>query len=94
MEILRKISDKSGEFYIEKSGKRVAEMTFVFAGKDILIADHTWVDDSQKGLGLGKQMFDQLVKYAREQSIKILATCPYVLHELKKHREELLDVIK
>ena len=41
MEILRKISDKSGEFYIEKSGKRVAEMTFVFAGKDILIADHT-----------------------------------------------------
>ena len=73
MEILRKISDKSGEFYIEKDGKRVAEMTFVFAGKDILIADHTWVDDSQKGLGLGKKMFDQLVR----RMLFLLRTIPY-----------------
>jgi len=94
MKILNNITDTRGEFFIEENEERIAEMTFVFAGKDTLIADHTWVDDNQKGKDLGKKLFDQLVSYARANSIKILATCPFVLHQLKKHREELLDVIK
>lgn len=94
MEILRKITDKGGEFYILNDNKRMAEMTFIFAGEKLIIADHTWVSETEKGLGLGRKLFDELVKYARENSFKMMATCPYVLHEIKKNREQLLDILK
>jgi len=94
MEILNKITDTGGEFFINESDERVAKITFVFAGNETLIADHTWIDDSQKGKNLGKRLFDELVSYARTNSIKVLATCPFVLSQLRKYREELSDIIK
>ena len=94
MEILNNITDIGGEFFINESETRVAEITFVFAGNGTLIAGHTWIDDSQKGKNLGKRLFDELVSYARTNSIKVLATCPFVLSQLRKYREELSDIIK
>lgn len=93
MKILNNIDDKGGVFYIKNNDDVIAEMTFVFAGKDKLIADHTWVGGSQKGKDLGKKLFDELIGFSRTNSIKVMATCPFVLHQLKKHRDELSDII-
>ena len=93
MLISKRISDKNGEFYIDKNGEKIAEMTFTFAGKNILTVEHTWVSPKEEGLGLGKKMFDELINFAREHSIKIFATCPYVIHNLDKYKDELIDVI-
>ena len=93
MKILNNVDDRGGVFYIRTDDDVIAEMTFVFAGKDKLIADHTWVDESQKGKDLGKKLFDELIEFSRANSIKVMATCPFVLHQLKKHRNELLDII-
>ena len=40
-EIQLKINDKNGGFYIEVNGKQESLMTFVFAGEDKIIIDHT-----------------------------------------------------
>ncbi|MGF6906449.1 GNAT family N-acetyltransferase [Fusobacterium sp. PH5-44] len=93
MKITNKINDHGGGFYIKNSDDIIGELTFVFAGKNKLIADHTWVDETQKGKNLGKKLFDELIEFSRANSIKVMATCPYVIHQLKKHRDELLDVI-
>ena len=42
-------------------------MTFVFAGTDKIIVDHTEVNDAFEGKGFGKMMVEKAVEFAREK---------------------------
>lgn len=77
MEILQTNESNKGAFYIEKEGKILAEMTYTFAGSDKIIIDHTTVDDSLRGKGVGKKLVNAAVDFARNKSIKILPLCPF-----------------
>lgn len=72
-----KINDNKGAFYIEIDGKQEAMITFVFAGEDKIIVDHTEVNEGNNGKGFGKKMVSAAVEYARENGIKILPLCPF-----------------
>lgn len=87
-----KINDKKGSFFIEIEGKQEAEMTFVFAGEDKIIIDHTGVNPGNEGKGLGKQMVAQAVTYARENNIKIIPLCPFAKKVFDK-TPEFRDVL-
>ena len=71
------IYDKNGFFYIETDGKIEAKMTFVFAGDDKIIIDHTEVNPLNNGKGYGKMMISKAVEIAREKNIKIIPLCPF-----------------
>ena len=91
-EVQLKINDKKGSFFIEIDGKQEAEMTFVFAGEDKIIIDHTGVNPGNEGKGLGKQMVAQAVTYARENNIKIIPLCPFAKKDFDK-TPEFRDVL-
>ena len=91
-EVQVKINDKKGSFFIEIEGKQEAEMTFVFAGEDKIIIDHTGVNPGNEGKGLGKQMVAQAVTYARENNIKIIPLCP-VAKKVFDKTPEFRDVL-
>ena len=67
MEILQKDDGKKGKFYIEREGSTVAEMTYVWAGTDRIIIDHTEVGEVFKDQGVGKQMVSSAVDFARKK---------------------------
>ena len=71
------LSEKNGYFYIEGEGMIQAQMTFVFAGSERMIIDHTEVQPGNEGKGYGKQMVSAAVDYAREKHIKIIPLCPF-----------------
>ncbi len=77
MDIKNKNDGHRGAFYIEEDGKEVALMHYILAGPGKMIIDHTEVDDSQAGKGLGKQLVAAGVKYARENHLKIQPLCPF-----------------
>jgi uncharacterized protein len=77
MDILQKDDGKKGIFYIEQDGKLVAEMTYVWAGADRFIIDHTEVDDVLKGKNAGKQLVAKAVAFAREKGVRIMPLCPF-----------------
>jgi uncharacterized protein len=77
MDILQKDDGKKGMFYIEQDGKLVAEMTYVWAGAERFIIDHTEVDDVLKGKNAGKQLVAQAVAFAREKGVRIMPLCPF-----------------
>lgn len=52
-------------------------MTYVWAGTDRIIIDHTAVDDSLKSKNAGKQMVVKAVEFVREKGIHILPMCPF-----------------
>jgi predicted GNAT family acetyltransferase len=76
-EVQLKIDGNKGFFYIEIDGKQEAMMTFVFAGEDKIIIDHTEVNPGNEGKGLGKKMVAKAVEYARENNLKIIPLCPF-----------------
>jgi predicted GNAT family acetyltransferase len=69
--------DKRGSFFYESEGKKLAEMVYVMAGADKMIIEHTEVDESLKGQGVGKALQAALVDYVRENKIKVMPLCPF-----------------
>ncbi|OTG79618.1 GNAT family N-acetyltransferase [Acinetobacter sp. ANC 4648] len=70
---------QKGEFFLDDAqGQRIAEISYVWRADNHIIADHTWVDDSLRGQGVARQLLDTLVRFARENKLKIIPTCSYV----------------
>ena len=70
-------TDHRGVFYIEQDGRRVAELTYSRANAALVIIDHTEVDPSLSGQGVGRRLLDAAVAWARETRTKFLVTCPF-----------------
>jgi predicted GNAT family acetyltransferase len=77
-------SGHRGAFFLERDGKRVAEMTYSRGNTALIIIDHTEVSPSLGGQGVGRQMLDAVVRWARETDTKILATCPFASAQFAK----------
>ncbi|NRB59024.1 MAG: N-acetyltransferase [Winogradskyella sp.] len=77
MNIQHTEDNKNGEFYYEVDGRNLASMTYTYAGDDKIIIDHTSVDESLKGQGVGYKLVETAVNFAREKNIKIMPLCPF-----------------
>jgi uncharacterized protein len=86
-EVKIEVNNKNGFFYIEIDGKVAAKMTFVFAGTDKIIIDHTEVNEAYNGKGFGKMMVEKAVEFAREKEIKIIPLCPFTKSVIDKTPE-------
>lgn len=92
MNIEHEQTPSKGAFYIEENGKRLAEMTYSKAGPNKLIIDHTDVDESLKGQGVGLKLLLALIDYVRANNIKVIPLCPFANSVFAK-REDLRDVL-
>lgn len=77
MDVKQKDNKGKGAFYIEENSTLLAEMTYVWAGQDRIIIDHTEVSPDLKGKGAGKQLVSKAVDFARANNIKIIPLCPF-----------------
>ena len=87
MEIQHRENQQKGKFYCLVDGKQLAEMTYTYAGNDKIIIDHTEVDDSLRGQGIGYKLVEASVQFARENSISILPLCPFANAVFNKKKE-------
>jgi uncharacterized protein len=93
MEIEQFNRDTKGFFKASEQGTEAGVMTYTWAGTDKMIIDHTEVDPKFKGLGIGKKLLMELVKYARENQVKVVPICPFarsVFDKVKDIRDVLL----
>ena len=77
MDVLFEEEASKGRAYIKNDENTIAEMTFSKAGDQLLIIDHTEVDESMKGRGLGRKLLKKMVAHARENQLKVLPLCPF-----------------
>lgn len=87
MNIQQEDNKKYGAFYIEKDGNRVAELAYSWKGDKLISLDHTEVDDSLEGKGVGSTLVEFAVNFAIESGIKIVLHCPFAKKVFEKHRE-------
>lgn len=55
---------------------------------DILELQHTEVPPSGQGRGVGDALVRAALTYARDQNLRVIATCPYVQTWLRRRPEE------
>ena len=75
-EIKREQTGQRGAFFLEREGKRLAEMTYSLGGA-IAIIDHTDVDDSLRGTGTGAKLVKAAVEWARAEKLQVMPLCPF-----------------
>lgn len=80
-----------GAFVIERDGERLAEMV-IAVDKNNLTVYHTEVSEKLKGQGVGSKLLSTMVEYAREHKLKVIALCPFVSAQFKRHPELYTDI--
>ena len=75
---------KKGRFYFESGGKKMADMVYNMAGDQKMIIEHTEVNESLKGQGIGKNLLANLVAFARANQIKVIPLCPFAAATFRK----------
>ncbi len=68
---------RNGVFFIERDGRRVAELTYAREG-EAAIVDHTWVDPQLRGGKAARRLVEAVVQWARAEHLRIVPTCSYV----------------
>lgn len=73
------IQSDHNSFFILSDDKqtRLAEITFVYTGDELVIIDHTVVDESLKGQGIAKLLVAKVVERMRNEGRKIIPLCPF-----------------
>lgn len=66
-----------GAFFLERDGEHVAELTYSRMNDAKVIIDHTEVDPALGGQGIGRQLLDAAVEWARETGTTFKVVCPF-----------------
>lgn len=76
--------DSKGAFFVQQANLRLAEMTYSRTNATLIVIDHTEVDESLKGQGVGRQLLNALVAWARTTNTKVIALCPFAKAQFDK----------
>lgn len=91
MTIQHQDDGKKGSYFIRENNQLLAEMTYVWSGEKLII-DHTFVDESLKGQGIGKLLLNKVVEFSRSKEIKIIPLCPFAKKMFEKD-DSMKDVL-
>ena len=91
MKIKRQENGKKGAFFIEQDGEQVAHMEIGISGSN-LTAYHTEVSEKLQGQGVAGKLLETMVQYVRAKQLKVIALCPYVNAQFKRHPEKYADI--
>ncbi len=89
--IMHEPKGHKGAFVVSLDKARGAELTYSRAG-DLLILDHTWVDERLRGQNIGAKLVEAAVAFARAEQTRIMPLCPYA-RSVFARRPDLRDVL-
>ena len=97
MDIQQQDDGKHGVFQASDNdnGKEnlAGEMAYTWAGEGMFIIDHTDVSEDYRGQGIGRQLSDKVVEFAREKNLKIISLYPYAKSVFDKD-PSIADVLR
>ena len=77
---------EKNRIYAQNSNKEtIAEVTFYEIQNGVFNIDHTFVDDSLRGQGIGSKLVQEAVNTINEKGAKIQATCPFASKWLEEN---------
>ncbi len=82
-------SNGRGQFHIGADAERpkAAMMYHRWNNGSTVNVDHTEVSEELRGQDVGLYLLKDLVQWAREQHLKVSATCPFAVEMFDRHAE-------
>jgi hypothetical protein len=77
MNIIQIDDGKKGEFQAIEGKQIEGQLFYVWSGPGKFIIEHTEVEGTFQGKGIGKELVEKGVEFARENKLKILPLCPF-----------------
>ncbi len=94
MEIFKEETESKGRLVAKDGDAEMGEMTFSLANEgQLLIVDHTGVNEGFEGTGVGKALFEELVKTTRAEERKVMPLCPFTRAMFEKNTDKW-DVLR
>ena len=94
MIITKEETDSKGRLVAKEEEKEMGEMTYSLANDGLLlIVDHTGVNEGYEGTGVGKALFEELVKMTRAEERKVMPLCPFTRAMFEKNTDKW-DVLR
>lgn len=86
-------ASSGGSFLYMQDGRRMGELTYQRIGDRLVILDHTFVDQSQRGRGLARELLGAIVDWARTTRTRIRPTCSYAASVFARDKS-IADVLE
>ena len=93
MTIQNKESGKQGAFFIDEGGELLAEMTYSLTNEQLMIIEHTQVEEALRGQNIGNDLVASAVEYARAKHIKIVPECSFA-RSILESKKDFADVLE
>ncbi|HOI31513.1 MAG: GNAT family N-acetyltransferase [Bacteroidales bacterium] len=77
----------SSLFFIGNEESPDAYLSFRHKDENTIIAEHTIVSESLQGRGIARKLSLKLIEYARENELKIIPECSYVVKFFERNIE-------
>lgn len=77
----------SSLFFVGNEETPDAYLSFRHKDENNIIAEHTVVSESLRGQGIARKLALKLIEYARENNLKIIPACSYVVKFLERNSE-------
>lgn len=90
--IEREDNGHSGRFVLYENNVFAGELIYTWSEKNIMIINHTEVEEVFGGKGYGKKLLMDAVAFARANTIKILPYCPFAKPVFEKN-PDIQDVL-
>jgi predicted GNAT family acetyltransferase len=93
MDIQQQENKKRGSFFVEENGDWLAELAYTWRDDKLISIDHTEVDESLEGKGVGSMLVKHMVNFAREKGIKLKVYCSFAKTVFERHPDyaDVLD---
>jgi uncharacterized protein len=75
--IAREETDGAQEFVLRVDGERLGFLEFTRPGAGVMRIEYVEVAPELRGTGLGKQLVEQAVAFAKDASLKVVPICSY-----------------
>lgn len=94
MKIKHRENTHKGSFYIEKGDKLLAEISYSFAGANMMVLDHTTINNELSEQNKARQkLLHTLINYSRSKNIKVVPLCKTaktIIEQNPSYRDVLL----
>ena len=93
MEIKQEQNQSKGTFNVEEDGLMLAALEYSMANENLMIINHTEIDELLKGKNIGNQLVNMAAHFARAHHYKIFPLCPFANAVMKK-KAAFADVLR
>jgi uncharacterized protein len=83
--------NNEGSFDLFENGLKIGEMVVGILGSSMTVY-HTEVDPAHEGKGMAKKLLENMVNYARENTLTVTPLCQYVQAQFRRHPDQYADL--